>query len=239
MLRLVFLLLLIVCAGLGAHIYLSETQPRADIPAEVNRDALKIAGIVDSAKAQQETQATRKLAENASVSNNASTPAAACVEFNVKPADATRAQAAFGQMQLGDRLAARNVEEVTRYGVGFPAQKNRQAAETIVANLKKTGLKEMTIGQDNSISLGVFSTEEKAQRHLGEILVKAPVSGKGAAVIPRGVQGKDAVFTIRDPDTTMVARLTVMQREYEGSNVKAIACPLPGANSEPAKNTKP
>jgi hypothetical protein len=237
MLRLVFLLLLIVCAGLGAHIYLSETQPRADIPPEVNRDALKIAGIVDTVKAQQETQATRKLAE--SVTNNASAPASACVEFNVKPADATRAQAAFGQMQLGDRLAARNVEEVTRYGVGFPAQKNRQAAETIVANLKKTGLKEMTIGQDNSISLGVFSTEEKAQRHLGEILVKAPVSGKGAAVIPRGVQGKDAVFTIRDPDTTMVARLTVMQREYEGSNVKAIACPVPGANSESAKNTKP
>jgi hypothetical protein len=47
------------------------------------------------------------------------------------------------------------------------------------------------------------------------------------------------VFTIRDPDTTMVARLTVMQREYEGSNVKAIACPAPGANSDPAKNTKP
>jgi hypothetical protein len=236
MLRLVFLLLLIVCAGLGAHIYLSETQPRADIPVEVNRDALKIAGIVDSAKAQQETQATKKLAENASTTN-ASLPASAsaCVEFNVKPGDATRAQAAFAQMQLGDRLAARNVEEVTRYGVGFPAQKNRQAAETIVANLKKTGLKEMTIGQDNSISLGVFSTEEKAQRHLAEILVKAPVSGKGAAVIPRGAQGKDAVFTIRDPDTTMVARLTVMQREYEGSNVKAIACPSP----EAAKTAKP
>jgi hypothetical protein len=235
MLRLVFLLLLIVCAGLGAHIYLSETQPRADIPVEVNRDALKIAGIIDSAKAQQETQATKKLAENASVASSASLPTSACVEFNVKPGDATRAQAAFVQMQLGDRLAARNVEEVTRYGVGFPAQKNRQAAETIVANLKKTGLKEMTIGQDNSISLGVFSTEEKAQRHLAEILVKAPVSGKGAAVIPRGAQGKDAVFTIRDPDTTMVARLTVMQREYEGSNVKAIACPSP----EAAKTAKP
>lgn len=231
MMRLVFFLCLIACALFGAHIYLSETQPHSDALPEVNRDALKIVSAADPVKAQPEAPVTRKSVESPASS--------ACIEFNVKPADVARAQTAFTQMQLGDRLSTKNAEDAPRFGVGFPPQKSRQVADTIVANIKKTGIKDVTIAQDNSISLGIFSTEEKAKRHLSDVLVKAPVSAKGAAVSQRSGSVKEAIFTVRDPDTTMIARLTTMQREYEGSVVKAISCPVPGTATEPGKSAKP
>jgi hypothetical protein len=30
---------------------------------------------------------------------------------------------------------------------------------------------------------------------------------------------------VRDPDTELVARLTVMQRDYPGSQLRAVPCP--------------
>jgi hypothetical protein len=234
MLRLFFFLLLIACLGLGAYAYVRETQPHSDVPAVANSEALKVVTIVDPVKAKQETQTTRKLVESLS--------SAACLEFRVKPADAVRAQGAFAQLQLGERLTSKNIEEFSRFGVSMPAQKDRKAAEALVANLKKAGLKEMIILSDNSISLGVLSTEESAKRLLSELLVKAPTVVKPAAIVPRSPQVKETIFTVREPEINVVARLTVMQRnEYESSTVKAIPCPVapPAASvADPAKAGK-
>jgi hypothetical protein len=228
--RLIFFLLLITCLGLGAYAYMRESQPRNEAPVEVNRDALKVLSIVDPAKAKQETQATRKLVD--------SLTGAACLEFRVKLADAVRVQAGLAQLQLGERVTTKNVEEFLRFGVSMPVQKDRKAAEALVVNLKKAGLKDMIILSDNSVSLGVLSTEESANRLLSELLAKAPAAVKPATIVPRNPQVKETIFTIREPDTNTVARLTIMQRENEGSNVKAISCPvLPPAASvaDPAK----
>ena len=221
MLRLVFFLLLIVNVAVGAYFYLNPSRTSNDVPVEVNRDKLNIISVTDAAKAKQEAQivlTARKLAESLSGS--------ACVDFSVKPADGARAQTLFAAMQLGERVDSRNVEEFTRFAVGMTAQKDKKAADTLVANLKKAGVKDVSTIADNAISLGVFSSEEAAKRTLAELEIKAGVLVKGATITPRNPQVKEAVFTIKEPDTTMIARLSLMQRDFEASTLKAVTCPV-------------
>jgi hypothetical protein len=244
MARFIFLLLLLTAIAFGVHIYLSETKPAIASPREINREQLKIIPLIEGGKAsasqsgpsaadaKAEAQAVRKMAEAFSGS--------ACVDFSVKPADAERAQLAFTEMKAGDRVTTRNIEEFTRYGVAVPASKDRKAAETLAASLKKGGLKDISILPDNSLSLGVFSTEEAANRGLADLEAKAGKLVKKAVIVPRTPQVKETIFSLREPDTNMIARLTIMQRDYESSTVKAVTCPIGAATQAvvavPAKN---
>ena len=217
MTRFLFFLLLIANVALGAHIYLNETRPKAEPPREVNPGVLNIVSVTDPTKAQQDAIAARKLA--------ASLSGSACVDFGVKPADSARAQASFAAMNLGSRLSSRNAEEYTRFAVTLPPQKDKRAAETLVANLKKAGVKDVSALGDDSISLGVFSSDDAAQKVVDDLKAKAKALVKEVLVTPRNAQPKETLFTVRDPDTNMVARLTLMQREFEGSNLRAVTCP--------------
>ena len=217
MARLLFFLLLIMNVALGAHIYLSETKPRAEAPREVNPGALKIVSVTDPGKAQEDAIAARKLA--------ATLTGSACVDFAVKPVDGARAQGSFAAMNLGSRLSSRNVDEFSRFAVSLPPQKDKRAADTLVANLKKAGVKDVSALGDNAISLGVFSSDEAAQKVVAELKTKAQTLVKDVQVTPRNSQTKETLFTLREPDTNMVARLTLMQREFEGSSLRAVACP--------------
>jgi hypothetical protein len=146
------------------------------------------------------------------------------VEFGVKPADAARAQTAFADMQLGARLSSRNIEEFARYGVVIPAQSDKKAADNLLANLKKAGVKDVSLLPDNTISLGVFSSEEAAKRYFAELDGKTGALLKNAAIVPRNPQIRETVFNIKEPDINMIARLTVMQRDFESSSLKAVGC---------------
>jgi hypothetical protein len=223
MLRFAFFILLIANIAFGVHIYLTETRPANELPREVNREQIKIVGVMDAARAQKDAEANRKLI--------ASLNGSACVDFSTKPADAARAQGLFAEMKLGDRLSTRNVEEFTRFGIAIGGLKDRRSADALLANLKKAGVKDVSILADNSISLGVFSSEEAAKRYQGELENKAATWVKGATITPRNSQIRETVFTVREPDTNTVARLTILQREFEGSNLKAVECPgaLPAA----------
>jgi hypothetical protein len=244
MARFIFLLLLLLAIAFGVHIYLSETRPKTESPPEINRDQLKIIPLEEPRKAapgqttpavldpRAEALAVRKMAEAFS--------GGACVDFSVKPADAARAQTAFADMKGGDKVASRSVEEFTRYGVSMPASKDRKTAEALVASLKKAGLKDVLILSDNSLSLGVFSNEETANRGYADLVKKAGAAVKSAVVVPRNPQSKETIFTLREPDTNMIARLTIMQREYVDSTVKAVTCPTAPQSQTaavvPAKN---
>jgi hypothetical protein len=244
MARFIFLLLLLIAIAFGVHIYLSETKPVSESPREINRDQIKIIPPVEPGKSapgqttpaaidpKAEAQAVRKMAEAVS--------GAACVDFSVKAADAVRAQTAFADMKVGDKVASRSVEEFTRYGVSMPASKDRKAAEALVTTLKKAGLKDVLILSDNSLSLGVFSNEETANRGYADLVKKAGTAVKNAVIVPRNPQSKETIFTLREPDTNMIARLTIMQREYADSIVKAVTCPATSASQTaavtPAKN---
>ncbi|MBI3716347.1 MAG: hypothetical protein HY255_10170 [Betaproteobacteria bacterium] len=221
MTRFVFFLLLIANLFFAAHLYLSATRPVGEMPREVNPDSMKIASVTDPAKAAQDAEITRKLVANLSGS--------ACVDFSIKPADAARAQPLFDAMALADRLSTRSVEEFSRFAVALPAQKDKRSADQLLASLRKAGVKDVSALGDNSISLGVFSSDEGARRYVAELEAKASALIKGLTVTPRNSQPKEAIFTIREPDTNLVARLSLMQREFDGSNLKAVACPAVAA----------
>jgi len=215
--RFVFFLLLIANLFFGAHLYLSATRPAGELPREVSPDSMKIASVTDPVKAAQDAELTRKLVANLSGS--------ACVDFSIKPADAARAQPLFDAMALGDRLTTRTVEEFTRFAIALPAQKDKRSADQLIAGLRKAGVKDVSALGDNSISLGVFSSDEGARRYVAELEAKASALIKGLTVTPKNSQPREAIFTIREPDTNLVARLSLMQREFDGSNLKAVACP--------------
>ena len=226
MARLFFFLLLIANVAFGAHIYFTETRPKVAAPSEVNAGALKIVAVTDAAKAQQDALAAKKLV--------ASLSGSACVDFAVKPVDGARAEVSFAAMNLGSRVSSRSAEEFSRFAVTLPPQKDKRAADTLVASLKKAGVKDVSALSDNAVSLGLFSSDDAAQKVVADLKAKAQTLVKDVLVTPRSPQIKETLFTIREPDTNMVARLTLMQREFEGSNLRAVACPTSGSVVAPA-----
>jgi hypothetical protein len=219
MARFIFLLLLVANLAFAGHIYLTSTHPREGLGVEVNREAMKVLSIADPVKAQREALEAKKLVESMTT--------ASCLQLTVKPADAPRAQTALDAMFLGERLALKNVEEFTRFAVALPVQRDRKTADTLVANLKRANVKDVLVMADNTVSLGLFSTEDAAKRVVAEMETKAASLVKGITITPKNPQTKETVFTIRAPDAVMIGKVALMQRDFETSVLKGVDCPEP------------
>ena len=214
--RLLFFLLLIAVLAVGAHLWLSGQAEIADFSLrEKNRDDIKLVAVTPPTVAARRNEETRKAMQ--------SLVGAACVEFSgVAPADATRAHDAFAAMQLGDRLVERRVEEITRHWVFMPPAPDRRTADATVADLKRRGVNDVSLRPDLSVSLGVFSTEEAARRFLASLDGKGV---RGAQEGPFAKELREMVMVVREPDSELVSRLTLLQRDYTGSQLRAVPCP--------------
>jgi hypothetical protein len=214
--RLLFFLLLLAALALGAHLWLSSQVEVADyMLREKNRDAIKLVAVTPPTVAAVRNEEMRKAMQ--------SLAGAACVEFSgITPADATRAHDAFAAMQLGNRLIERRVEEITRHWVFIPPAIDRRSAEATFADLKKRGVSDVSMRPDNAISLGVFSTEEAARRFLASMEAKGV---KNAQEGPFAKELREMVMVVREPDSELVSRLTLLQRDYAGSQLRAVPCP--------------
>jgi hypothetical protein len=214
--RLLFFLLLLAALAVGAHFWLSSQAEVADYTLrEKNRDEIKLVAVTPPTVAAARNEETRKAMQ--------SLAGAACVEFSgITPADATRAHDAFATMQLGNRLIERRVEEITRHWVFIPPAIDRRTAEATYADLKKRGVSDVSMRPDNAISLGVFSTEEAARRFLASMEAKGV---KNAQEGPFAKELREMVMVVREPDSELVSRLTLLQRDYAGSQLRAVPCP--------------
>ena len=214
--RLLFFLLLIAALALGAHLWLTSQAETPDFTArEKNRDAIRIVAVTPPGDAAKRAEQTRIALQ--------SLAGAACVEFSgIAPADAPRAHDAFAALQLGERLTERRVEDITRHWVFMPAVRDRRAAETAVADLRRRGLNDVSLRPDNAISLGVFSTEEAARRFLASVEAKGI---KGAEEGPFTRDLRELVMLVREPDSELLSRLTLLQRDYPSSKLRAVPCP--------------
>ena len=214
--RLVFFLLVIGALAFGAHLWLAAATEKVDFSArEKNRDELRIVAVTSPTTAARNAEESRRTVQ--------SLAGAPCVEFSgIAGNDVPRAREAFNALQLGERLTERRVEEITRYWVYMPAVRDRRAAEVNMAQIRRQGVNEMSIRPDNSISLGVFSTEDAARRFMTSLDAKGV---KGAESGPFAKEMRELIMMIREPDTETVARLTVMQRDYPGTQMRAVQCP--------------
>jgi hypothetical protein len=214
--RLISFLLLLAVLGLAGHLWLSSPPERADLSArERNRDEVRIVGVTPPTIAARRVEDARKTAQ--------SLVGAPCVEFSgIAPNDAQRAREAFNTLQLGTRLSERRIDEITRYWVYIPPTNDRRAAEARMAELRRQGVADLSIRADNAISLGVFSSEEAARRFLTTITARGV---RGAEQGPFTRDLRELVMLIREPDTELVARLAVLQREYPAAKLRAVPCP--------------
>jgi len=214
--RLLFFLLLIANLAFAGHLWLASSGEKTDFSVrERNRDEVRLVAVTPPLIAAKKAEESRQTVARLS--------GAACVEFaGIAAADVPRAREAFASFQLGDRLLERRTEEITRHWVSIPAVKERREAEATMAQLRRQGLAEMSIRPDNAISLGVFSTEEAARRFLASIVARGV---KGAEAGPFARELRDVSFLIREPDTDMVARLAIVQRDFPAAVLRAVPCP--------------
>jgi hypothetical protein len=214
--RRVFFLLLIAALAFGAHLWLAAATEKADFSArEKNRDEVRIVAVTSPTTAARNIEETRRTVQ--------SLAGAPCLEFSgIAGNDIPRAREAFNALQLGERLTERRVEEITRYWVYIPPVRDRRAAEVNMAQIRRQGVNDMSIRPDNAISLGVFSTEDAARRFMTSLEAKGV---RGAESGPFAKETRELLMMIREPDTETVARLTVLQRDYPGTQMRAVQCP--------------
>ena len=214
--RFLFFLLLLAVIALGAHIALSVQSERSDFSArERNRDEVRVVAVTPPNVAARRAEEARRTVQ--------SLAGAACVEFSgIAPADAARARESFNALQLGTRMTERRVEEITRHWVFIAPARDRRTAEATMATLRRQGVTEMSIRPDNAISLGVFSTEDAARRFVTSLEAKGV---RGAEQGPFTRDLRELVMLVREPDTELVLRLALLQREFAGSQLRAVPCP--------------
>ena len=98
--------------------------------------------------------------------------------------------------------------------------------------MKTLGVTELVMVTDPvewryAISLGIFRTDEAAQAFLAGLRKQGV---RTAIVARRDNFLKQVVFYVREPSPATVARLTLTQNEFPGSELKAGPCPKPAAS---------
>ena len=127
----------------------------------------------------------------------------ACTEIgNFGPEDAKRFSAGLASVSLGDRVKQRALQEVANHMVFIPPQPDKEGADKKAGELRKLGVDDFFIIQDNSnmrwgISLGVFKQEEAARAHLASLNQKGV---RSARIGQRTVTSSQVAFQIRDLD---------------------------------------
>jgi hypothetical protein len=157
---------------------------------------------------------------------------AACLEWGIFAGPAVaRAETALAQLPLATGQLDRVVTDAGGYWVYMPPLKTRADVDKKVGELKALGVSEFFVVQDagqwrNAISLGIFKSDEAAQAFLSRLRergVRSAVAGRRENFL------KQVAFYVREPTEATVARVTALQRDFPGSEIKAGPCPPPSA----------
>jgi hypothetical protein len=205
------LLLLAANVAFAAYAYWSSTmgQPEAALVAQqIEPEKIKLL--------------TRD--EAASMGAAARKKLLACLEWGAfSPAEVTKANEALGALAAGVDKRERRIDESARWWVMIPSLANRTAATNRVNELKKQGVEEMFVIDDdayrNAVSLGLFRNEEGARARL-DALEKRGV--KDARVVARDA-GTRVYLQLREVPDTVRARLTDLKASFPAVEVRDCA----------------
>ena len=116
---------------------------------------------------------------------------------------------------------------IAGWWVYLPPQKSRELAERKVAEVKSLGVNDVYLVQergdwDNSISLGIFRSEDGAQRFLEDLRSKGV---RSAVVGARQQQVRLTALYVRDPSEAVAQRLVELRAELPATSVRAAKCP--------------
>ena len=149
--------------------------------------------------------------------------AQSCVEFGdfIGP-DLARVETALLKLGLGSRQSARTVEAPGWYLVYLPPFKTRAEADRAVADLKKSGVKDLLVFADGplrlGVSLGSFRDPELAKAHVAS-LVKLGV--KNARVSDKPTAVSATRLQMRELDAEVAQQLGAIAKEFPSQSVRA------------------
>ena len=141
--------------------------------------------------------------------------------------DTERAAAlvALEPLHLGRQLSQRRIDSTSAYWVFLPPLSSKSAAEKRVAELKAEGLKDFFILSDgpqkNAISLGVFKTEEAANKFLDAVKEKGVQNARSGA---RTQTIQQTFVILRDPQPAQTERLQQLKGDFAGTEVRIGPC---------------
>ncbi len=147
----------------------------------------------------------------------------ACLEWGAfSGADAGRVEEALAPLALGAKLTQRRLEESAAWWVFMPSQGSRQAALNKAGELRRLGVADFFVLQDDpnfrfAISLGVFRTEEAARNHLEELRAKGV---RTAQVGARDAPSQKIWYQVHDVGDALAAKLNELKQGFPGSEVK-------------------
>ena len=152
--------------------------------------------------------------------------ATVCLEWGgFAGADAARAQQALEPLALGAKLTQRKQDDVAGFWVYIAPLASRQAATQKAAELKRLGIDDYFVVPDdpkwhNTISLGVFKTEDAAKARLAALRAKGV---KSAIVAAREAQTGKTYFQVHDANPAVVAKLNDLKQGFPGTDVHECA----------------
>jgi hypothetical protein len=149
-------------------------------------------------------------------------PPATCMEWgSFTLADAPKAERALEPLLLSGRLEQRRTEEKAGWWVFIPPQPNRPTALKKAAELKKLGVDDYFVVQDEefrwALSLGVFRTAEAARTRL---LALRAQGVRSAQVGPREMMVPKVWLQMKGIDAATEARLKEIARQVDGSELR-------------------
>jgi len=151
---------------------------------------------------------------------------AACVELGpIAAGDAVRAEEAVSGIAAGLKVSQRRVDEAGRWWVFVPPLATRQAATQRIAELRRQGIEDSSLISDdpqwrNAISLGVFRSEDAANKRADE-LRKRGVRGVEAA--PHEGPGARVYVQLRDAPEPVRGKLAELKESFPGAEIRE--CP--------------
>jgi len=153
--------------------------------------------------------------------------AASCMQWSgIAGADLERARDLVTHLVSPNDVTETRVEGPTRFWVHIPPVANPSA---LLAKLRAADVGEVSVQPDNAISLGLFSAEETAQRHLNQI------RGKGfteARIESRSPHVKEATLIIAGLNKETAGKVSGLKDKFAGSILKRVDCPVPEKQSE-------
>lgn len=154
-------------------------------------------------------------------------PVAVCMEWSdFSGTDLKRANEALTGLQLGEKLSQRPIEYNIGYWVYIPPLKNRASINQKIEQLKARGVEEYFVVQEagewqHAISLGVFKSEDAAQKFLESLTAKEVRSAK---IGERASKLKATVFVFNAIDAQTADKLAGLQKDFPASELKTVTC---------------
>ena len=149
-----------------------------------------------------------------------------CLEWGgFTDAEKGAALAALEPLQLGKQMSQRRVESTSAYWVFLPPLPSKAAAERKIIELRTQGLKDFFIlsegPQRNAISLGVFKTEDGANKFLETLRAQGVTNAKSGE---RTQTISQTFLVLRDPQPAQADQLQQLKNNFAGSEVRIGPC---------------